>query len=427
MSEPPGSGDTGAIPLSAEDRTILALESATVVGHTCKVVRLAPGAPDEAALRALVADRIAAAPALTRRLGGTDQEPVWVPDDEFDIARHVAAWHSAAPLADRQVPAAVATLFEQRLERDRPLWRLDRIPLDDGGAVLVWRIHHAVADGTTTMRYASALLWDPDREPRPGAHHHARGHAADDERRRGHLAGFLEREFARSRIESPFDGSIGTRRQVAFASAPLGQLHDAARELEGATVNDAVLAVVAGALRRWLLHHHGPLGEIRVKVPVSLHHEGDEAGNRDCFFCVALPLNEPDPRARLRAVHAATEVRKAEHDAETMDEMLRDLGRVSPRLERFCTRCQRSPRQFALNVSNVPGPRVPVSVLGAPVERLHTIAEIGERHALRISVVSLADRLGFGLCADPALVDELGAMRDGVEAEAEALIAAARG
>jgi hypothetical protein len=424
VSEAPG-GDTGPIPLSAEDRAILGLESATVAGHTCKVIRLAPGAPDEAGLRALVADRISGAPPLTRKLGGTDRAPEWVSDDDFDIARHVFAPQSQPPLAHEQVPTAVAELFEQRLERDRPLWRLDRLALDDGGAVLVWRIHHAVADGTTAMRYASALLWDPDPEPRPGEHHHARGHAADDERRRGHLAGFLEREFARSRLESPFDGTIGTRRRVAFASVPLGELHDAARELEGATVNDAVLAVVAGALRHWLQHHHGPLGEIRVKVPVSLHHEGDDVGNRDCFFCVALPLNEPDARARLRAVHAATAVRKAEHDAETMDAMLRDLGRVSPRLERFCTRCQRNPRSFALNVSNVPGPRVPVSVLGAPVDDLHSLAEIGERHALRVTVVSLADRLGFGLCADPAIVDELGAMQEGLEAEAEALIDAA--
>jgi len=244
-------GDTGAIPLSPEDRAILALESETVTGHTCKVVWLAPGAPDEVALRALVADRISAAPAVTRRLGGSEEAPVWVPDEDFDIARHVAAGRPRAPIDPEQVPAAVAALFEQRLERDRPLWRLDSLPLSDGGAVLAWRIHHAVADGTTTMRYASALLWDPTSEPRPGAHHHARGHAADDERRRGHLAGFIEREFARSREASPFDGRIGTRREVAFASAPLDELHDAARELAGATVNDAVLAVVAGALRRW--------------------------------------------------------------------------------------------------------------------------------------------------------------------------------
>ncbi len=205
----------------------------------------------------------------------------------------------------------------------------------------------------------------------------------------------------------------------------MSELHDAAKELAGATVNDAVLSAVAGSIRRWIERHHGALGAIRVKVPVSLHHEGDDAANRDSFFCLELPLNEPDPVARLHAVREATAVRKADHDAETMDAVLRDLSRVSPRLERFCQTVEASPRSFALNVSNVPGPRRPVSVLGAPVEALYSIAEIRERHALRISVVSLADRLGFGLCADPAIVDDLVAMRDGLEVEAAALIAAA--
>ena len=166
----------------------------------------------------------------------------------------------------------------------------------------------------------------------------------------------MRREFSRSHGRSPFDGRIGTRRRVAFASAPLGQLHDAAKRLAGATLNDAVLSVVAGALRRWLEEHHGRLGDLRAKVPVSLHHEGDDAGNRDSFFCVELPLAEPDPVARLHAVHAATAVRKAEHDAQTMDRLLADLGRVSPGLRGFCESVERNPRSFALNVSNVPGP-----------------------------------------------------------------------
>ncbi|MDQ3721315.1 MAG: WS/DGAT domain-containing protein, partial [Actinomycetota bacterium] len=211
----------------------------------------------------------------------------------------------------------------------------------------------------------------------------------------------------------------------AFASVPLRELHDAAKRLAGATLNDAVLAVVAGALRCWLQRHHGQLGRVRIRVPVSLHEEGDDAGNRDSFFSVSLPLNEPDPVARLRAAQAATAVRKADHDAEQMDHLLRALGGISPRLGRFCARLEDSPRRFALSVSNVPGPPAPVTVLGAPVESVHSLAEIGERHALRVAVVSMAGRLGFGLCADPAIVEGLGEMAAGVEAEAEALVRAA--
>ena len=188
-------------------------------------------------------------------------------------------------------------------------------------------------------------------------------------------------------------------------------------------MNDAVLALVAGSLRRWIEAHHGSLAGVRVRVPVSLHHEGDEVANRDSFFTLHLPLAEPDPVARLRAVHAATAVRKAEHDAETRDELLAELARHR-HMEHLCRRIEASPRSFALSVSNVPGPRRPVSVLGAPVESMHSLAEIGARHALRVAVVSLAGELHFGFCADPAIVDDLDSMATGIEAEADALIAA---
>ena len=219
---------------------------------------------------------------------------------------------------------------------------------------------------------------------------------------------------------SPFDGEIGTTRAVAFASVPLGPLHDAAKDLGGATLNDAVLTLVAGSLRHWIEARHGSLAGVRARVPVSLHHEGDAVANRDSFFTLHLPLAEPDPVARLRAVHAATAVRKAEHDAEAREELLSRLG-AHPHLEGLCRRIEDSPRSFALSVSNVPGPRDPVSVLGAPVIALHTLAEIGARHGLRIAVVSLAGELHFGFCADPAIVDDLDEMAAGIAEEAEAL------
>lgn len=423
------------VPLGPEDRAILALESDTVVGHTCKVILVDRRAPGLAELRAAVAERLGAVPALTRRLAGPPDAPAWAQDDGFDVARHVVPGPVEAPLDRHELRAGVARLFEQRLDRAHPLWRIDTLPLHGGGSALVWRIHHALADGTTAMRYARALLWDAGDTQHverasgspPGASraHPAAEHARDDARRRAHLAGFLHREFARSRRRSPFDGRIGTSRRLAFASVPLRELHDAAKALDGATLNDAVLACVAGALRRWVEHHHGRLDAVRVKVPVSLHHEGDDALNRDSFFSLELPLADPDPVERLRSVHAATTVRKAEHDAERLEALTRDLARVSPHLKDFCERIERSPRRFAVNVSNVPGPRGPVTILAAPVEALYSIAEIGEHHALRVAVVSLAGRLCFGFCADPAIVDDLQAMAEGVETEAGALIAAA--
>jgi diacylglycerol O-acyltransferase / wax synthase len=454
------------VPLTAEDRAILALEGPAIAGHTCKVVVFEDRAPSVADLTARVRERIPAVPTLAWRLGGSSERPVWVTAPDFDPAAHVVADTALPPLERSRLREQVASLFVERLPRDRPLWRIDVVPLAGGGAALVWRIHHALADGATAMRYARELLWDApagDRvsgvEPARGgggnqspngrparAYTRARGHPenetnlADDERRRAHLARFFAREFAHTVHDSPFDGRIGARREVAFAILPLRSLHDVAKRVDGATLNDAVLAAVGGGLRRWLESQHGRLGSVRVKVPVSLHahssagHEGvashgdgegagEAPGNRDSFFAVDVPLAHGDPVERLRAVHAQTALRKAEHDAETMDTLLRELRGVSPALGRFCERVERGPRAFALNVSNVPGPRAPVTVLGAPVSALHSIAELGSHHALRVAAVSLADMLCLGFCADPDVVEGVQGIAHGTELEAHALIA----
>jgi diacylglycerol O-acyltransferase / wax synthase len=413
-----------AVPLTAEDEAILRLESGTVVGHTCKVVIMARGLPDVGALRAEIASRLSSVPELTRCLLRTGAGHAWVPDERFDVTRHVVP--APGPPADAEgLRGEVARLFAERLDRLHPLWRLDVVPSPQGGGALVWRVHHALADGTTMMRFARTLLWDPQPDdPRGGHRTQDRSSQADDARRRHHLGGFFHRELARSPSTSPFDGRIGPRREIAFATTGLAELHHAAKSLGGATLNDAVLTAVAGGLRRWIEAHHGRLGVLRVKVPVSLHHQGADAGNRDSFFTVGVPLDEPDPVSRLRATRAATAERKAAEDAATMDTLLRTVGTVSPALERWCARVERSPRSFAVNVSNVPGPSGAVSVLDVPVTGLYSIAEVAEHHALRVAVISLGDRLFFGLCADPDLVAGVQDMAEGIEAECDALVAA---
>jgi hypothetical protein len=299
---------------------------------------------------------------------------------------------------------------------------MDVIELEERQRAVVWRIHHALADGTASLRYARALLWDESPEQGMTRAQAASQHAADERRRRGHLAGYVQREFKRSRTRSPFDGEIGSRREIGFATVQLQAVHQAAKALCGATLNDAVLSIVAGCLRHWVSIHHGQLGSIRVKVPVSLHHEGDDVANHDSQFSLGLPLGEADPVARLTIIHERTLARKRGQDAEQREVLLHELGNVSPRLERFATQLERSPRRFALNVSNVPGPREQVSVLSAPVHRLHSLAEISRHHALRVSVISLADLLGFGFCADAELVPDVQTMADRVQPETQALL-----
>jgi WS/DGAT/MGAT family acyltransferase len=431
---------TGARRLSPEGQRILALENETVAGHTCKVIEL-NGPLDIGRLRALIAERLPRAPKLSMRLAEVDGAPWWVPDPQVDIAAQVGQAGQPAAAGEAGFLATVSSIFAQHLDRSRPLWRIDLIPSTPwGGSALVWRIHHALADGLTAMRMAGAALWDEEPTPSGGAVPRVpRGHAAKatgggPSAQHQRFAGLLAaaREAPQPWLRSPFDGHIDGRRAVAFTTAELRDLRQVAAATDGATVNDAVLAVVAGGLRRWLEAHHGHLGSVRVKVPVSLHTPpltpGDadsQPGNRDSFFCLDLPLGSADPLDRLAAIRHATRVRKQGHDAQHLDSLMRGLAHT-PRLSRFADRVLAHPRSFALNVSNVPGPRRPIQVLGVPVRALYTLAEIREHHALRVSVVSLAESLNFGLVADPTLLDDVDQLAADVHAEAASLIACRR-
>ena len=430
--------ETGARPLSREDLSILALENETVAGHTCKVILL-DGAVDPGSLRASIARRLPRAPMLSMRLGEIDGAPWWVPAPQVDMVAHVVQAPASGAEDEAGLRATVAGIFAQHLDRSRPLWRIDVIARrPGGGSALIWRIHHALADGMTAMRMAGAVLWDEDPVTGPRTTR-TRSRAPRAARPVPHqrLATLLAaaRELPQPWLRSPFDGHIDARREVAFTTAGLEELHRVAAAADGATVNDAVLTVVAGGLRRWLEAHHGHLGAVRVKVPVSLHAPappqppagsrapGDDhaqPGNRDSFFCLDLPLGSADPLERLAAIRRATQARKQAHDAQHLDAVMRELAHT-PRLSRFAEHVLAHPRSFALNVSNVPGPRGPIRVLGVAVHSLYSLAEIGEHHALRVAVVSLAGTLNIGLVADPTLLADVGDLATGMQAEAAEL------
>lgn len=422
-------------PLSDEDLAILGLESDTVAGHTCKVLVLEqPVDPDR--LREAIGARLDQAPELSMRLAETDGAMCWSPA-EVDLSEHVLAHDTAGPVDEAGLLAAVARAFERRLDRSIPLWRLEVIsPLSDGGSVLLWTIHHALADGSTVMRLGREALWTVHGESGSSASHpRSPADAQAAAHRRAEELLTLAREAPHVWHSSPFSGRIDGHRAVAFASADLERLRQAAARSCMATVNDAVLTVVGGGLRRWLEAHHDRLGPIRVKVPVSLHGlqasdrgaREPELGNRDSFFCLDVPVAPADPLARLQSVQRATRVRKHEHDAEHLDSLMHELGAVSPRLRRFADRLLASSRAFALNVSNVPGPVLRVSVAGVPVRAMYSVAEIGQRHALRAAVVSYAGSLRFGLCADSTLVEDLDALAQEIEADAAELISSVEG
>jgi diacylglycerol O-acyltransferase / wax synthase len=444
--------------LTDEDVRILARERGEVRGHICKMLVI-DGEHDADELRAHVAPRLARVPRLRDCLVEAPlgiAPPAWLPQERFALDRHIRDGARAASWA--QLEHAVAALMEERLDRDLPLWSIDVVALDGGRSAIVLRLHHCMADGAAAMQMVGALLLDQneraraataggDRESPPGPavdRRHAAllldalrwragwvvrggrargGSAAHGARRRSERLAAVRRNLAWEGRPSPLARPAGPRRVVAFSSFALDEVKTIAHSApERATVNDVVLAAVAGGLHRWLIHIGAEAHDLRVKVPVSLHHQGEvDEANRDSLMVVHLPLEEPDPVARLLAIVAETRDRKAAHDADELDAFFNDLGRFSRSLERLAERWAMSPRVFALNVSNVPGPQGKLTVMGSPLHAVYSVAEIAERHLLRVAVVSAGGRLSFGLCADADAVERLDLVTDGIAEELRAL------
>jgi WS/DGAT/MGAT family acyltransferase len=419
--------------LSVDDAQILRLESAAIKGHTGKVLILAPDSAGARLsvpqLRERVSQRMGAFPRLSQRVEEPRLglgRPAWVEADEIDLDWHVAEPERADALSDEELRAAVGELLSERLDHTRPLWRLDVLPLTGGRAAIVGRIHHAMADGVNAIKLVAGLLWDLDVEtpiphapaptPEPAKAEPSPARPTGDgaeERILVRLPSALWRELRPGR-DTTLDQHIGPAREVAWSSFPLARLKRIGHSApEGATVNDVVLAVVAGALRRWLPQAGGIAEDLRVQCPVCLHareEEKGELGTRDSFMNVDLPIAEPDPQERLRLINAETSVRKLDHDADALYAFFHAVSRFRP-LYKGVTRLTAGPREFALSVSNVPGPRERAVILGHAVEQFCSFAEPADRHALRISVISLEGELAFGLCSDPEAISKLDGLR----------------
>ena len=409
--------------LSQDDAQILRLESPVIKGHTGKVLIVAPGSDGQALsverLRDQVGERLGAFPRLSQRVEEARLglgRPAWVESPEVDLAWHVTSPDHADPLSDEELRRAIGELLSERLDHRRPLWRFDALPLSGGRVALVGRIHHAMADGVSAIRLIAGLLWDEDDQPSPASPARPAQAPATEAREARVLVGLpaaLRRELRRGR-DTKLDQHIGPAREVAWTSFPLERLkrieHGAA---ERVTVNDVVLAVVAGGLRRWLPQVGGIADDLRVQCPVCLHAQEEDAGqlgNRDSFMNLDLPISEPDPAARLRMINTETGERKLDHDADTLYAFFHALGRFRP-LYRGVTRLTSGPREFALSVSNVPRPRQRPRILGHAVEQFSSFAEPADRHALRVSIISLGGELAFGLCSDPEAITDLDGLR----------------
>jgi len=418
--------------LSPDDARILALESAVVAGHTLKLLILEPGETlDVDRLRRRVAERLDDHPRARERVDTAGDRPRWVPADDFDISRHIRRHPRPVP-TDDDLRHTVGELMAAHLDHRHPLWTIDVIgPLEDGREVLAARLHHAMVDGIAGMRFLQEVLTDPRDAPASAVG--MRPTATVARRSLWHrLPAAIGRELGHPGSRSPFDLPITGRRELAFAAVPLSGLKAiGASRPEHTTVNDALMAVVAGGLRGWIGTTATHL-DLRAQIPVSLHHRDDapDVGNRDSFMNIDLALRASDPLTRLDRISAQTRAAKQAHDAELMYDLMHAVGQVHavgglPPASALLERVESSAREFSVAISNVPGPRGETSVSGRRVTKLFSSSEPGAHHALRIAAISHADTIGIGFCTDPTAVPGVADLATAVETAYDALQRAA--
>ena len=392
--------------------------------------------------------------------------PIWIDDADFDLRRHLRRAALPRPGTESELKELTALILEGRLDRDHPLWEMWIVEgLDGDRFALVSKVHHCMVDGVSGMNLLTLLMSpDPDEdtmpapdwspEPQPTLLDFARietqrslhdGAAlvrgavdALREPRRtveriGAAANALSDMLAagmRWTVATRINRPIGPHRRIEWTALDL----DAAKGVKnrlGGTLNDVVLTTVAGAL-----HHFLGAGaewqarfDYRVVVPVNLRPPGDESagGNRVSAHFLSLPVSDKNARRRYRRVRSATERMKETHAADGIELMTKLTDQVaSIPLLRFGGELIAWMRPYNLIVTNVPGPRVPLYVLGAKLLALYPALPLFEAQGLGVAVLSYEGKLGVGLLGDRELAPDLTELREAIEASFEELVAIER-
>ncbi len=449
--------------LSALDDSFLAVESANAHMHVGWAATFRPrergGAPSFAELRDHIHSRLSRAPRYRQRIARVPlglNAPTWVDDRSFDIDRHVVA------SGTRRFPELVDRSLSRQLPRDRPLWQISIADqLEDGRIGVVGKAHHCMVDGIAAVELGSLLL-DPTPEPPPPDTDGWRAASTPGPGSRL-LSGFVDRIGDAASLASlpmrltrspgrvaELSGQTGrAARALAHAVrptervAPLNQRISAARHLAGfsrpladlkrigeanrATVNDVLLAASAGGVRRFLRERDLEAVPLKTMVPVSFRANGDadELGNQISFVFVDLPCDEPDPVRRLKDVQLGMSERKETGDPEGANFAMRAVSFVPRRLQHAMSRLIASPRIFNLTVSNIPGLREPMYMLGCELEEAYPVVPIADEHALSIGMTTVKDRACFGLYADREALPDADRLAEAVDASVDELLARA--
>jgi diacylglycerol O-acyltransferase / wax synthase len=472
--------------LSGLDAAFLALETANSTGHVGGVSVLdARGLTEPLTLgrlTGLVAERLPAAPPVLRQKllqmpFGLDQ-PYWIDDPDFDIEYHIRELALPRPGSDAQLTEQVARLHARPLDKTRPLWEIYLITgLGKRRIAVYTKIHHAAIDGVSgaelltllldlapegreippagpfapdqppnwarlTALAASRLAWRPVQTVRI-ANELVRVLPAVAPALSPVIGGLLGLgrgdggvlpSVAGRAPATPFNRPITPHRRLAFRSVGLDSVKTV-KNAFGFSVNDVVMAMSAGALRRWLTDHDAlPDVPLVAMIPVSVRDPDSQGamGNKVSAMLATLPTHLADPTSRLVVAHAATTAAKAQQAAipQGLVDQISDFAppALTARAARvvFATGLLHRLPPFNIVVSNVPGPNVPVYLGGAKLLAHYPVSVVTDGLGLNITVVGYLGQLHFGLVGCRELVPDIDVIAGYLVDELELLLKAAQ-
>jgi diacylglycerol O-acyltransferase len=455
--------------LTGLDSSFLHLERDTAHMHVAGCMVFEGEAPTYDELVEQISGRLHLVPRYRQRLAFVpfnQGRPVWVDDPHFNIAFHVRHTALPSPGGEAQLKRLAGRVFSQALDRSRPLWEIWLVEgMCDGRFALLSKTHHALVDGVSGVDIAT-VLFDTSADPMPvappdhewvarplpsgaqlladalleratvpaeivrGVRATLRGprHVAQRAGRAVGGVGAMARAGLQAAPSSPLNVRIGPHRRFTWVRGDL-QEFKAIKNALGGTVNDVVLAVVAGALGRYLRMHGEATDELvlRAMVPISVRADVERGalGNRVAAMWAPLPIGVTDPTQRLLAISRDMDGIKESGQAVGAQVLTELSGFAPPTIMAQAARLQARQRLFNLVVTNVPGPQFPLYMLGRELDAMYPMVPLAENQALGIAIMSYNGQLNFGLNADYDAMPDLEALADELRASIAELTAAA--
>ena len=451
--------------LSPQDASFLHLEDAVTHMHIGSVAIMEGPAPSHDAVTRMVRAHLPSVPRYRQRVHFPPLalgRPVWVDDPHFNLGYHLRRTGLPEPGGDEELRNLVGRVMSQQLDRSKPLWEIWMIEhLTDGRWAFLSKVHHSMVDGVSAAELLSVVLdserepdlpppddWRAERQP-PGAELAARAlgesalslggvrSALGSPRRAAATAidttrGLLTMSgILRPPPASSLNGPVGPHRRWAWARSELSEVKQVRTAL-GGTVNDVVLAVIAGGFRE-LLASRGESTDrvVRTLVPVSVR-SAEEHGaynNRVSAIFADLPVNIEDPVSRLASVHEQMEHLKHSHEAVAGDVLVGLSGFAPAMLLGLGLRAATRVPQRNVNTvtTNVPGPQHALYAAGRRMLECFPYVPLGGHVRVGVAIFSYNGGLGFGVTGDYDEAPDVDVLCKGIERSMAELVEAAGG